>query len=577
MDNGTFLCNCRFVGLAALYVVLVLFSFQVSARDAWADDPPPPAVKQLVEQYAAASSQEAREQVVAQLETLGDTEPEALNQLGILYLSRMPSEANLAEAMFNKAASAKSINGLMNLIGIRISNGRIAESCKAAEVAVSWPDGAGAPALGYLGECYRLGRNGPKSAAKAEPLHKEACRWSWLPSCNSAMTLLRSKTTPAGKKAYRDYLEKLSGADYEVAMYWLAMDLSNSDAESDQSRSVALLEKSSAAKYGPACTILAFVLWGNGDPSATSRVDDLINCGAADKTAPELAWAINGVISGLSGFDNAARASFERSYSMGFKQAGALAVAFDYPVPSGSDPAYCMHFCEWAKVIKEARRLRQLELDEQARQAEIDRIAQEMAAQEAAAQAAQQAEYEAEVAAQQAAYNARIAAQNAEARRERRRRFWGGVLTVALALATGYVQAQANAYATTPQSRPVYQPPAISAPYRPVYQPQQAARPAGSAPYRTIPQTQQTLHPTGQTQVCYVETSRGRQAITVNATQACPVSLQSVGQPLRYSGRGYLVSESVSGLTRICMYQGATGQSALNISASGVCPPSHEF
>lgn len=555
MEQGTFQRHTLLGRIAVLVIAIMLVSFQASASDLWADDPLPPAVQQLVEQYKAASSQEARTQIAAQLETLGDTQPEALNQLGILYLGRTPSETKPAEEMFTRAVSAQSINALMNLIALRIGNGRGAESCKAAEVAVSWSDGAGAPAIGYLGECYRLGRNGPKNAAKAEPLLKEACRWGWLPSCNSAMTLLRSKTTPEGKKAYRSYIEKLSGAGYEVAMYWLALELSNSDAESDQAKSVELLEKSSAAKYGPACTSLALVLWGNGDPSAASRVDDLINCGAADKAAPELAWAINGVISGLSGFEDAARESFNRSYSMGFKQAGAFAEALGYPIPAGSNPAYCEHFCEWAKVIKEARRLRQLELDEQARQAAIDRVAQELAAQEAAQQAANAAE----VAAQQAAYNAQIAAQNAQARRERRRRFWGGVLTVALALATGYVQAQANTYATAPQSRPVYQPPAISAPYRPVYQPQAATQAAGL------------------TKVCYITTSQGVQALTVNSAQACPVSIQSMGQPLRFSGRGYFVGESVSGLIKVCMYQGATGQSALNVSASKVCPTSHAF
>lgn len=535
-----------------LIALLQLAPLQVTAGEAWADTPPSPPIARELELYKAATTPEGRAAVVARLEQLGETEPEAWNQLGLLYLNATPTDAKSAEQMFNKAAKASSINGLMNVVGILIADGRIAESCKAAEAAVSWPNGGGAPAVGYLGNCYRLGKNGPKNIAKAKPLLFEACKWGWTPSCDTAMTMLRSNTTPAGKKEYRGYIEKLSKANYEPAMYWLALELSSSTVESEQDRSVALFEKASASKYGPACTSLALALWGKGNPADVSRVNELLECGIADNGGPELAWAIKGAIAGLSGYDDIARASLERSYAAGFKQAGAFSDALGYAPPMGADPAYCEHFCDWLLVIKEAGRLKQLELDEQARQAEIDRVAREMAAQEAAALAAQQT-------AQQALYNAQIAAQNAEARRERRRRFWGGVLTVALALATGYVQAQANDYTSAPAPRAAYQPPAFSTPYRPIYQPQQAKPSAGL------------------TKVCYVTTSQGIQSVTVNATQVCPVSVQSMGQPLRFSGNGFLVGESVSGLIKICLYNGAAGQSSINVSSSSVCPLSHRF
>lgn len=531
-----------------LILALLLAPLRLAAGELWSDTPPSPSIAKELQLYKAATTPEGRAAAVARLEQLGQTEPEAWNQLGLLYLNATPADAKLAESMFNKAATARSINGLMNVIDIRISGGRIAEACKAAEAAVSWPNGGGAPAVGYLGNCYRLGRNGPKNIAKAKPLLFEACRWGWTPSCDTAMTMLRGNPTLAGKKEYREYLENLSKANYETATYWLAIELSNSTVESEQERSIALFEKASAAKYGPACTSLALELWGRGNPADVSKVNELLECGVADDGAPELAWAIKGAIAGLSGYDDIARASLERSYAAGFKQAGAFSDAFGYSPPMGADPAYCEHFCDWLLVIKEATRLRQLALDEHARQAEIDRVAREMAAQEAAT-----------LAAQRAAYNAQVAAQNAEARRERRRRFWGGVLTVALALATGYVQAQANAYTSAPAPRAAYQPPAISTPYRPIYQPQQ------------------TLPSAGLTKVCYVTSAQGIQSVTVNATQACPVSVQSMGQPLRFSGTGYLVGESVSGRIKICLYNGASGQSSLNVSSTGICPLSHHF
>lgn len=549
----------HFVRLAALFLSLLSVSANgLASNPAWSDTSSP-SIMQEVERYKAATHPEDRAEAVAKLEQLGESDPEAWNQLGILLSDGLPTDSQLAERMFDKAASAKSLNGLMNLIGVRIAAGRIAESCKSAETGSAWPNGAGAPAMAYLGECYRLGRNGPKSVAKAEPLLMEACQWGWEPACDSALKSLRTNPTPARAKAYRAYLEKLSGAGYPAAMSTLGIELAQSEDEAQRERGEALLEKASAAWDGPACTAQALVVWGKGDPASLSRIYDLLDCGIADKRAPELAWLFKGVIAGLGGSELLGRSSIDRAAEEGLKQAGAFAAAFGYPVPSGADTSKCAPFCDWIGVIKEARRIQKLEIDEQNRQAEIARIAQELADQEAAQLAADEANRQAEYQAQVAAYNAQVAAQNAEARRERRRRFWGGVLTVALALATGYVQAKANAYAQPAPSRPVYQPPSISAPYRPVYQ-----QPAPRAP-------------AGRTQVCYVQTPQGMQALTVNASQVCPVTLHSMGQPLRASGRGYLIGESVSGLIKVCTYQGAAGQSAINISASGVCPPSHEF
>ena len=506
-----------------------------------------------LDRLKAATSPEERAAAVARLEQLGESEPEAWNQLGIEYRLGKPTNAELAEAMFVKAAAAKNINGLMNVIGVRVSGNRRNEACEAAAVAPDWPQGAAAPAVGYLAECFKRGWNFPKDAAKAKKLLMESCRWGWEPACDSAMTILRSDSTPFGKMEYRKYLEKLSGAGYEPAMYWLATDLSNSADEADQGRSVELLEKASAAKNGPACTALALVLWGKGENVDAGRIEGLLDCGIADKRAPELGWLFKGIFAGFRGENEVAQAMLERSYAAGLKQAGAFSAAFGYPVLSDADPAYCKYFCDYLEVIKQARRIHQLQLDEQNRQAEIERVAREMAEREAMELAAQ-------AAAQQAAYNAQIAAQNAEARKERRRRFWGGVLAVAVALATGYVQGQANAIANNnARPAPVYVPPSISAPYRPVYQ-----QPASSAPV-------------GRTQICYVQTPQGMQAITVNASQGCPVSLQSMGQPLRANGTGYLTSESVSGQIKICLYSGAAGQSSINISASGICPPSHQY
>ncbi|WP_287598855.1 hypothetical protein [Thermomonas sp.] len=537
------------VWAGALLISLLLTSLHaLAAEQAWSDAGSP-TIMQEVERYKAASRPEGRAAAAAQLERLGDVDAEAWNQLGLLHGAS--GDAKLAEQYFNKAATAKNLNGLMNLIGLRIQSGRIAESCKAAEIGSAWPNGAGAPAMGYLGECYRLGRNGPKNAAKAEPLLMEACRWSWEPACDSAIASLRSNPTPARTKAYRAYLEKLSAANYPSALATLGIELANSEAEGERARGVAMLEKASAAGVGTACTALALIVWGEGDPTSFSKVYDLLDCGTADKRAPEIAWLFKGVIAGLGGSEMLGRSSIERAAKEGLKQAGAFAAAFGYAVPSGADTSKCEPFCDWIEVIRQVRSMQQTELAEQARQAEIERVAQELAAREAAERAAQEA-------AQQAAYNAQISAQNAEARRERRRRFWGGVLSVAVALATGYVQAQANSYATPP-AHPGYQPPAVSAPYRPVYQPQQSGQAAGL------------------TKICYVTTPQGAKAITVNAVQPCPVSLHSMGQPLRFSGRGYLVGESVSGTIRVCTYQGAAGQSALNLPASGVCPPSQEF
>ena len=538
------------VGLLLSLLLLPLHSI---AGDLWSDTPPSTSIMKELERYKAASSPEERAAAVTRLEQLAESEPEAWNQLGIEYRLGKPANPQLAEAMFVKAAAAKNINGLMNVIGVRIGDGRIAESCKAAEAARSWPDGSGAPAIAYLGECYRLGRNGPKDAAKAEPLLMEACRWGWEPACKSALASLRKNPTPARAKAYRSFLEKLSGSGYPLAMSTLGIDLAKSNIDSERTRGVALLEKASAAGDGPACTALALVFFGGGDASAAGRIDGLLDCGIADTRAPELAWLFKGVFAALSGNAQVARASIERAHAEGMKQAGAFSVAIGYPVPAGADPTQCAPFCDWIGVIQEAGRIQQLQLDEQNRQAEIERVAREMAEREAMELAAQ-------AAAQQAAYNAQIAAQNAEARKERRRRFWGGVLAVAVALATGYVQGQANAIANNnARPAPVYVPPSISAPYRPVYQ-----QPASSAPV-------------GRNQICYVQTPQGMQAITVNASQGCPVSLQSMGQPLRANGTGYLTGESVSGQIKICLYSGAAGQSSINISASGICPPSHQY
>jgi hypothetical protein len=532
--------------VVGLLLSLLLLPLHSIAGDLWSDTPPSPSIMKELERYKAATSPEERAAAVARLEQLGESEPEAWNQLGIEYRLGKPADPQLAEAMFVKAAAAENLNGLMNVIAVRIGDKRIAESCKAAEAATAWPDGAGAPAMAYLGECYRLGRNGPKSVAKAEPLLMEACRWGWEPACDSALKSLRTNPTPARAKAYRAYLEKLSGAGYPVAMSTLGIELAQSEDKAQRERGEALLEKASAARDGPACTAQALVVWGKGDPASLSRIYDLLDCGIADKRAPELAWLFKGVIAGLGGSELLGRSSIDRAGEEGLKQAGAFAAAFGYPVPSGADTSKCAPFCDWIGVIKEARRIQKLEIDEQNRQAEIARIAQELADQEAAQLAADEANRQAEYQAQVAAYNAQVAAQNAEARRERRRRFWGGVLTVALALATGYVQAKANAYAQPAPSRPVYQQPAPRA-------------------------------PAGRTQVCYVQTPQGMQALTVNASQGCPVSLHSMGQPLRANGTGYLVGESVSGLIKICLYSGAAGQSSINISASGVCPPSHQY
>ncbi len=555
--NVTCWVDARMPAVAALVVLLLVTPIRAMAGQAWSDTGSA-SIMQEVEQYKAASLPEARAVAAAKLEQLGESDPEAWNQLGILYLDGSPSNPQLAERMFDKAATAKNLNGLMNLIGVRIAAGRIAESCEAAEQSVMWPDGAGAPAMGYLGECYRLGRNGHKNLVKAEPILMEACRRGWKPACDSALKSLRTNPTPARAKAYRAYLEKLSGAGYTHAMSTLGIDLAGSQDDAARVRGEALLEKASAAGDGEACTALALVVWGKGDPASLSRIYDLLDCGIAGKRTPELAWLFKGVIAGLGGSEMLGRSSIDRAAEEGLKQAGAFAAAFGYPVPAGADQAKCAPFCDWLVVIKEARRIQQLAIDEQNRQAEIARVAQEAADREAAELAAQEAAQQAEYNAQVAAYNAQIAAQNAEARRERRRRFWGGVLSVAVALATGYVQAQANATASPP-ARPVYQAPAVSAPYRPVYQ------------------AQQTGQASGLTKVCYVTTAQGAKAITVNAAQPCPVSLHSMGQPLRFSGRGYLVGESVSGTIRVCTYQGAAGQSAINVPASGVCPPSHEF
>ena len=544
---------------AALLVSLLLLPLYSIAGQLWSDTPPSPSILKELGRHKAATSPEERKAAVVRLERLGETEPEAWNQLGIEYLYGSPANPKLAEAMFIKAAAAKNLNGLMNVIGVRISDGRIAESCQAAEAARSWPEGSGAPAMAYLGECYRLGRNGPKDAAKAEPLLMEACRWGWVPACDSALASLQSNPTPARKMAYRNYLEKLNAAQYMPAISALGIDASNSSAESERLWGETLLQKASAAGYGQACTALALVLWGKGDASEVGKIDGLLDCGTADNRAPELAWLFKGLFAGLRGDDATASASISRAYSTGLKQAGSFAAVFGYPVPSGADPKYCEHFCDWIEVVKEVRHIQQLKLGEQKRLAIIEQAARERAAQEAAELAAQEAAQQAAYSAQVTAYNQQIAAQNAEARRERRRRFWSGVLTVAVVLATGYVQAQADAYARPSPPRPVYQPPAITAPYRPIYQ-----QPASSAP-------------SGMVKVCYVITAQGTQAVTVNSSQVCPVSVQSMGQPLRFSGTGYLVGESVSGLIKICLYNGAAGQSSLNISASGVCPPSHQY
>ena len=602
-----------------LLLSLLLLPLHSIAGDLWSDTPPSPSIIKELERYKAATSPEERAAAIARVEQLGESEPEAWNQLGIEYRIGKPADPQLAEAMFVKAAAAKNLNGLMNLIAVRIGDKRIAESCKAAEAARAWPDGSGAPAIAYLGECYRLGRNGPKDAAKAEPLLMEACRWGWEPACDSAIASLQSNPTPARQIAYRKFLEKLSLAEYMPAISALGIDASKSSDESIRLWGETLLQKASAAGYGEACTALALVLWGKGDASAIGRIDALLDCGTTDKRAPEMAWLFKGLFAGLRGDDATASASISQAYSAGLKQAGSFAAVFGYPVPSGADPKYCEHFCDWIEVVKEARHLRLLKIGEEKRLALIEQAAQERAAREEAelaefeaakvrleaTEAAQQAVFQqaaqAREAAQQAAYNAQIAAQNAEVRKERRRRFWSGVLTVALVLATGYVQAQADAYAQPAQPRPVYQPPSISAPYRPVYQPPASSAASGpsisapyrsiyqqpapsapsgptvSAPYRPVYQQPASSAPVGRTQTCYVQTPQGMQGITVNASQGCPVSLQSMGQPLRANGTGYLTGESVSGQIKICLYSGAAGQSSINISASGICPPSHQY
>lgn len=540
----------------ALLASLMLVPFQAVAAEKWSDAGSPSIMRE-VDRYKAASRTEERAEAAAKLEQLGQVQPEAWNQLGILYRSSVPSDLQSAERMFDKAATAKNLNGLMNLIAVRVTAGRIAESCKAAEMGSAWPAGAGAPAMGYLGECYRLGRNGPKNVEKAEPILMEACRWGWEPACDSAMTSLRSNPTPARKKAYRAYLEKLSGAGYPAAMSTLGRDLAQSENDAVRTRGEALLEKASDAWDGPACTAQALVLWGKGDPASVSKIYDLLDCGIADKRGDELAWAFKGVIAGLSGSEMLARSSIDRASEEGLKQAAAFAAAFGYPVPPGADKSKCAPFCDWIGVIKGARRIQLLEIDEQNRQAEIERVAQEIADQEAAQLAAEEAAQQAEYQAQVDAINAQVAAQNAEARKERRRRFWGGVLMVTLALATGYVQAQTDALANSPPPRPVYQPPAISAPARRTYQPPSFGGVEATA---------------GQVRICYVQTTRGPHAITVRASQACPVSLESAGATTKRRGTGFLIRESASGLNRICIYDGAAGESAVTISAAGICP-----
>ena len=546
---------CARVMAVALLLSLLMLPLHAIAGQLWSDTPPSPSIMKELERYKAGSSPEERAAAVARLELLGESEPEAWNQLGIEYRLGKPASPQLAEAMFVKAAAAKNLNGLMNVIAVRIGDGRIAESCKAAEAGSAWPNGSGAPAIAYLGECYRLGRNGPKDAVKAEPLLMEACRWGWEPACDSALASLQSNPTPARKMAYRNYLEKLNAAQYMPAISALGIDASESSFESERLWGETLLQKASAAGYGEACTALALVLWRKGDASAMGKIDGLLDCGIADKRAPELAWLFRGVFAALSGDEKAGRTSIERSFAEGLKQAGAFSVAFGYPVPTGADPTQCAPFCDWIGVIQEAGRIQQLQLDEQNRQTEIERVAREMAEREAMELAAQ-------AAAQQAEYNAQMAAQNAEARRERRRRFWSGVLTVAVVLATGYVQAQADAYARPSPPRPVYQPPAISAPYRPIYQP-----PVTYAPTSTST--------SGQTKICYVETSRGTQAITVNYSQACPMRIQPGATSIKPTSTGHLVGESVDGMVRNCIYEGPAGRSARSVSASGMCPLTH--
>ena len=314
-----------------LLLSLLLLPLHSIAGDLWSDTPPSPSIMKELERYKAATSPEERAAAVARLELLAESEPEAWNQLGIEYRLGKPADPQLAEAMFVKAAAAKNLNGLMNVIAVRIGDGRIAESCKAAEAARAWPDGSGAPAIAYLGECYRLGRNGPKDAAKAEPLLMEACRWGWEPACESTLASLRGNPTPASAKAYRAFLEKLSGSGYPLAMSTLGIDLADSEIDTERTRGVALLEKASAAGDGPACTALALIIFGGGDTNAAGRIDGLLDCGIADKRAPELAWLFKGVLAALSGNTQTARASIERAYAEGMKQAGAFSVALGYP------------------------------------------------------------------------------------------------------------------------------------------------------------------------------------------------------------------------------------------------------
>lgn len=541
-----------------LLLSLLLLPLHSMAGDLWSDTPPSPSILKELERYKAATSPEERAAAVARLEQLGESEPEAWNQLGIEYRLAKPANPQLAEAMFVKAAAAKSLNGLMNVIAVRIGDGRIAESCKAAEAARAWPDGAGAPAIAYLGECYRLGRNGPKDAAKAEPLLMEACRWGWEPACDSAIASLQSNPTPARKIAYLAFLEKLAGSKYPPAVFHLATELGKSQKVSDQNRSLQLLDNASAAGHPEACLSLALILSSKGDVNDRDRIEGLLDCGDNGKQ-PELASLIRGVMVALYGDEDRGRALLVEAFQQGLQQAGAVSLALGYPAIAGADPTRCDPFCDWIETIRDVQRTRleglwaaknnKLVIDD-----EMERWRRQLSSQ------AERQAVEPEASAPTPAMNPQIMAQNEQPQQGRKGRFWRGVLYVAIALATGYVQGQANAIANNnARPAPVYVPPSISAPYRPVYQ-----QPASSVPV-------------GRTQICYIQTPQGMQAITVNASQGCPVSLQSMGQPLRANGTGYLVGESVSGLIKICLYSGAAGQSSINISASGVCPPSHQY
>lgn len=537
-------------------VTLVVLSFRATAAAPWSDTSSP-SVSAAVARYLQAVAVSEREAALDALEGLGASNPEAWNQLGLLARTKDPVRGAASEKWFAKAATAKNLNGLMNLIASHINADQIATSCEVAKQATQWPDGTGAPAIGYLGECYRLGRHGAKDVVKAKRLLMESCRWGWDPACNSALELQHADRTPSGTQAYLDFLEKLAAADHPRAQFHLAEELSESPREADQKRSITLLEKASTAQYGPACVGLSIVLWGKGELGELPKIDRLLECGGKDDKVAPFASIVRGMFAAFAGDDTAGRGWIQHAFDGGMKQAGAFAVALSYEPPAGSEKTYCEPLCDWIEAIKLVNRLRLAELTERQVQQEIAAEAARRAEQEAAEVIRHQAEREAAAAASALAQMAsHEATQNAIARRERRRRFWQGVLTVSLALATGYVQAHAQAYSNAPAPRAAYQHPALYA-GRPIYHP--------------------TQQQGGLIKTCYIATAQGTQAITVNSVQPCPVSQHSLGQPLRRSGTGFLVGESVSGLIKICTYRGVAGTSAVNVAASSVCPRAHDY